>query len=795
MNKKIIIDANFLNETRAVLLSQNNNIEDIEYETATKQQNKSNIYLAKVTRVEPSLQAAFIEYGADKSGFLSFGEIHPDYYNISPFDTKSLSPISNLQEIALSNLPAEDLEENIRERSYNPLIDSDEIDLNIIEKLVDEKIQSEFNLEVLDNDIEPISSGGSNKEAENKLKQYKIQEVITKGQIILVQVTKEERGNKGASFTTFISLAGKYCVLMPNTPLQNGVSRKISNADERKRLKNIVSKVTANNSNTSSIIVRTAGAGSTTLDIKRDYDYLVKLWNKIREITLKSVAPCFIHEEDGLIQKIIRDMFDHTTKEMIIQGSVAYQNAVKFMKDILPTELSKLKEYKSKVPIFTKFAIEEQLANLYQPVFALPSGGYIVINPTEALISIDVNSGKATSEKNIEETALKTNLEAAREIARQVKLRDLSGLLVIDFIDMYDSRNRRIIERSFREFLSRDRARIQTANISQFGLLEMSRQRLRPSFLESNSSICSYCNGKGLVRADESNAMLILRTVENEIFNEEIDVINVFANVSSVIYLLNNKRIEISFIEEKYSLKLNFYVDPTATSDNYSIEKIKLPKKARNVGVNNKPLLQNPSANYQEEKSIKVAANRNKQKWKIAANKSEIAAGVNQDITVKNSEEKVYEEKGNYKQVKGRAALLKDSTPENVIQGGRENVPALPTRMDAPALPSAVAQAPKRAADSHLGDPKSVSPKQAATHVNENLTSKKETVKKQEIIAEEENSLKMTGQLAGNTNNSESVSPAKNTKKVYSRPRTRPKHKGERKNDTSAPSNEKIGES
>jgi len=606
MSKKIIIDANFPNETRVVLLSHNNNIEDIEYETAVKQQNKGNIYLAKITRVEPSLQAAFIDYGTDKSGFLPFSEIPIDYFQIPILDQKSTN--AGLPEIKAPEITPDDLAESEEPSHYNELIDSDEIDLNALELLVDEGSRSQFNLDVEDNDFETISTDREdNNQQNNPHKQYKIQDVIKKGQVLLVQVTKEERGNKGASFTGYISLAGKYCVLMPNTPLQNGVSRKISNADERKRLKNIISKIAADNiKSSSSIIARTAGTGCTTLDIKRDYDYLVRLWNKIREATLKSVAPCFIHEEDGIIQKTIRDICDHNVKELIIQGSAAYQSAVKFMKDILPTELYKLKEYKSKGPIFTKFAVEEQLSNLYQPIVSLQSGGYIVINPTEALISIDVNSGKATSERNIEETALKTNLEAAKEIARHVKLRDLSGLIVIDFIDMYEVRNRKIIERSFKEFLSRDKARIQTANISQFGLLEMSRQRLRPSFLESHSSICLHCNGKGVVRADESNAMLILRTIENEIFNEYIDIVNIFANISSVIYLLNNKRQEIVLIEDKYNLKLNFYSDPTATPDNYSIEKIKLPKKANNIHSVVKPALQNNSANYQEESELSV---------------------------------------------------------------------------------------------------------------------------------------------------------------------------------------------
>ena len=611
MSKKIIIDAAFPNETRVVLLSNNNNIEDIEYENAIRPQNKGNIYLAKITRIEPSLQAAFIDYGNEKSGFLPFSEIHPDYYHIPVADQKSLR--TNLKEITPPKITTEDAEEIAVSNVYNTLVDNDEIDISTIEKLVDDKLSTTFDLEVSDIDIETISP---DKEMTNSYKQYKIQEVIKKGQILLVQLVKEERGNKGASLTTYISLAGKYCVLMPNKSSQNGVSRKISNPDERKRLKNIISQLaTENNNESSSVIIRTAGIGRTTLEIKRDYNYLVRLWNKIREVTLKSIAPCFIHQEEGIIQKTIRDMFDHNVKELMVQGGNAYQSAIKFMRDILPTEISRVKEYKNKTPIFTKFAVEDQLSNLYQPIVALQSGGYVVINPTEALISIDVNSGRATSERNIEETALKTNLEAAKEIARQIRLRDLSGLLVIDFIDMYELRHRKIVERSLKEFLSRDRARIQTSNISTFGLLEMSRQRLRPSFLELNASICSHCNGKGLVRAGESNAMLILRTVENEIFHDSVDTVNVYASNNAIIYLLNNQRQEIAFIEAKYGIKLNFYLDPTATSDSYSVEKIKAVKKFSNVNVQNKPALQDISGIYQE-KAANTNNSRHKQKWK-----------------------------------------------------------------------------------------------------------------------------------------------------------------------------------
>jgi len=621
MNKKIIIDANFLTETRVVLLGQSNNIEDIEFQTARKQQNKGNIYLAKVTRIEPSLQAVFIEYGMDKSGFLPFSEIHPNYYNL-PASEKQF-PINAFPEIVPPNITTEDNEEKPIANSYDSLIDSEEIDLEAIEDLVESKFQSELNLEAAD-DIEIIQNG--KEENTPQYKQYKVQDVIRKNQILLVQVTKEERGNKCAAFTSYLSLAGKYCVLMPNKASQNGISRKISNGDERKRLKHILNKVVNGDKSPYSVIIRTAGRGCSTLDLKKDYNYLSRLWNKIRKSTAKFPAPCFIHEEDGIIRKTIRDMCDHSVKEVIIQGQEAYEDASKFMQDLLPSEVSKLKEHKSKTPIFTKFQVEEQLIKLYQPVVTLPSGGYIVINPTEALISIDVNSGKSTSEKNIEETALKTNLEAAKEIARQVKLRDLSGLIVVDFIDMDETKNRKIIERSFKEFLSRDRARIQTGNISQFGLLEFSRQRLRSSFLETNSSICSHCNGKGVVRADESNAMLILRTIENEILEDKIDIINVFANISSVIYLLNNKRLDIKFIEDKYNIKLNFYSDPNATSDSYSIEKVKLLKKNSTSSNAAKPVIQNHSADYTEEEPKKEQLRKNKHKWKTASSNNNIVA-------------------------------------------------------------------------------------------------------------------------------------------------------------------------
>ena len=605
MKKRIIIDGNFPTETRVVLLDKKNSIENIEFNSTNKKQIKGNIYLAKVTRVEPSLQAAFVDYGEEKSGFLPFSEIHPDYYQVLSSDSKSKTIAGN--EIISPEITSEDLEEKESRNKFHELIESDDIDISAIEKMVDEKLQSDINIAAEEDEVDAIS-----KESESTEKHFKIQEVIKKGQILLVQASKEERGNKGASLTTYISLAGKYCVLMPNKPSQNGISRKISNHDERKRLKKIINDLAEKGNSCSSVIARTAGAGHTTLEIKKDYDYLARLWNKIREATLKSKAPCFIHQEDGVILKTIRDMFDRNVKEIIVQGKEAYALCQKYMKDVLPSQAKVVKEYKSKAPIFTKFGIEDQLIKLYQPIVHLPSGGYIVINPTEALISIDVNSGKATGERNIEEMALKTNLEAAREIARQSRLRDLSGLLVLDFIDLSETKNRKILERSLWEYFSKDKARIQTAPISTFGLLEVSRQRLRPSFLEMNSNICSHCSGKGIVRADESNAMLILRTIENEIFNGKYDVVNVFGIASSIIYLLNHKREEISFIESKYSIKLSFSIDRDATSDSYSIEKIKLSDKNRNSTAQYSPALQDTSEIYNEPEEKSHTKNRRK---------------------------------------------------------------------------------------------------------------------------------------------------------------------------------------
>ena len=691
MSKKIIVDANFPSETRVFLLDKNNNIENLEFSSTNKKQIKGNIYLAKITRIEPSLQAAFVDYGNEKGAFLPFSEIHPDYYQTLSTDKKTNTLAGN--ELSSAEITSEDLAEKSANTKFHELIDSDDVDISTIEKMIDEKLQSDFNIDAEDDEIESISR--DNEEFQHR--NYKIQEVLKKGQILLIQATKEERGNKGASMTTFISLAGKYCVLMPNKPSQNGISRKISNAEERKRLKKIINDLVSKTENKSfSVIARTAGAGHTTLEIKKDYDYLAKLWNKIRETTLQSQAPCFIHQEDGIILKTIRDMFDRNVKEIIVQGKQAYTSCIKFMNDILPHEVKSVKEYKSKTPIFTKFGIEDQLIKLYQPVVYLPSGGYIVINPTEALVSIDVNSGKSTSERNVEEMALKTNLEAAKEISRQARLRDLSGLLIIDFIDLNDNKNKKILERSLWEYFSKDRARIQTSHISSFGLLEMSRQRLRPSFLEMNSNICPHCSGKGVVRADESNAMLILRTIENEIFNSSYDVVNVFGIASSVIYLLNNKRAEISFVENKYNIKLNFCIDKDATSDSYSIEKIKLSDKYKSLDLDDAPVLQDTSEIYNEfSDNNKSMQSKSKQKIERISNvststKTEVKA---EDPEIANEDQPDAQEKTATKkrrQNRNRKRIAKKSNAQSTNNSSTASTPEQPSDNTSPVIKDSV---------------------------------------------------------------------------------------------------------
>ncbi|GIR97545.1 MAG: hypothetical protein CM15mP100_7650 [Alphaproteobacteria bacterium] len=484
MTKKMLIDAHQPEETRVVLLN-GNKIEEFDYENNSLIQLKGNVYLARVTRVEPSLQAAFVEYGGNRQGFLALSEIHPDYYRIPVEDREALT----------AQTDSENEQDSVSEQSENISGDT----------------TADNSPEEIGGDDEHDSRSQS---SESVIRHYKIQEVITRKQILLVQVVKEERGNKGAALTTYLSLAGRYCVLMPNSNRGGGVSRKITNVADRKRLKSVVSDLDIPKG--MAVIVRTAGSKRTKTEIKRDYAYLSKLWNEIREKTLQSEAPTLIHEEGSLVKRAIRDIYTNDIDEVLIEGEDSYKVAKSHMKMLIPSHAKRVSKYHGSEHLFQKYGVEPQLDTIHQGEVTLKSGGYLVINQTEALVAIDVNSGKATRERNIEETALKTNLEAAEEVSRQLKLRDLSGLIVIDFIDMEENRNKSAIERKLKDSLRYDRARIQVGSISHFGLLEMSRQRLRPSLAESVSQTCPHCAGTGRIRSINSSALKILRVVEEE---------------------------------------------------------------------------------------------------------------------------------------------------------------------------------------------------------------------------------------------------------------------------------------
>ena len=453
MTKRMLIDATQTEEIRVVMTS-GNRVEDFDFEVASRRPLKGNIYLAQVTRVEPSLQAAFVEYGGNRHGFLAFSEIHPDYYRIPMEDREALLA----EQTEDSEFSEEDTETERNDRS-NAELDSESTDSNI---------ESEI-------DTDPLAENSKTEEPRSvtKRRRYKIQEVIARRQIMLVQVVKEERGNKGAALTTFLSLAGRYCVLMPNTPRGGGVSRKIISALDRKRLKSVVEGLSVPHG--MAVIVRTAGSQRTKTEIKRDYEYLIRLWDEIREATLVSTAPYLVHEEGNLIKRSIRDLYTRDIDEILVEGDNGYRLAKSFMKTLMPSHARRVQMFSSGgIPLFSRFQIENQLDSLYESTVQLKSGGYLVLNQTEALVAVDVNSGKSTRERNIEETALKTNLEAAEEVARQLRLRDLAGLVVIDFIDMYESRNQHAIERKMKDVIKSDRARIQLGRISQFGLMELS---------------------------------------------------------------------------------------------------------------------------------------------------------------------------------------------------------------------------------------------------------------------------------------------------------------------------------
>lgn len=703
MSKKMLIDDTQPEETRVVVLD-GNKIEDVEFESSYRKQIKGNVYLAKVMRIEPSLQAAFVDYGGNRHGFLAFGEIHPDYYHITPEqlaeyeketdiiienkkqyikereaerarirEEKALKRAQRLAELALAEQAEQtEAEQSATEESAEaalsgnnnaaneaPVIENENIKNDTIAEkesseeatavnsensdstqninstapsdttneepsdtaqkkprrprrkpspttMADSEVAEEAKISVpcsenysdSDENCEPQNNINDDDlpeedeedseydfEAQRKLilmrKLYhnsNIQDVIKEGQILLVQVVKEERGNKGAALTTYLSLAGRYCVLMPNRIKSGGVSRKITNSQDRKRLKGIIKDLPM--SKDMSLIVRTAGEEKTKADITRDYNYLIRTWNQIRLDSLKNQAPALIYEEGNLIKRALRDMFTKDISEIIIDGDNAYKTARNFMKILSPHNMKKLKSCRpNEAPLFQRYQVETQLDKLHDPNVPLASGGYLVINPTEALVSIDVNSGKATKEKDLEETALKTNLEAADEIAKQLRMRNLAGLVVIDFIDMDEPKNNLAIEKRMKEAMKNDRARVQISKMSCFGLLEISRQRMHSSFLESNYHTCPHCHGRGIVRTIESGAMSILRIIEEEGSKNRSSMINIFLPTEYAIYLLNQKRSALSEIEKHYKMSIVISADDSVKNvAEYRIERTKAQK-------------------------------------------------------------------------------------------------------------------------------------------------------------------------------------------------------------------------
>ncbi len=679
----MLIDATHAEETRVVVVD-GNKVEEFDFESENKRQLAGNIYLAKVTRVEPSLQAAFVDYGGNRHGFLAFSEIHPDYYQIPVADREALmeeerayaeamrardeededpkpkrrtrsrsktraekaktadavetkevaasnGEISGMETIDLSDdttdlaevpeatSPMETVAETpveepkgedqasdsqtVEAQGDDTIVDAPEVE-SVIADAAEEAEETSSEDEADDSDdenAEATEAKDSSSDAADKddsiesvaddddqedirpprkprPKRYKIQEVIKVRQVLLVQVVKEERGNKGAALTTYLSLAGRYCVLMPNTARGGGISRKITNAVDRKKLKEIAAELDVPTG--AGLIVRTAGAKRTKAEIKRDYEYLQRMWEQIRELTLKSIAPAKIYEEGDLIKRSIRDLYNREIDEVLVEGERGYRIAKDFMKMIMPSHAKNVKNYQDQLPLFARYQVESYLGGMFNPTVQLKSGGYIVIGVTEALVAIDVNSGRATKEASIEETALKTNLEAAEEVARQLRLRDLAGLIVIDFIDMDERKNNAAVEKRMKDKLKTDRARIQVGRISGFGLMEMSRQRLRPGMIEATTAPCPHCHGTGLIRSDDSMALSILRQIEEEGTRRRSREVLVKCPVDIANYLMNQKREHIAQIEARYGLSVRIEGDVTLVSPDFSLEKFKTASRA-----------------------------------------------------------------------------------------------------------------------------------------------------------------------------------------------------------------------
>ncbi len=561
MTRRMLIDATHPEETRVVVLS-GNRLEEFDFETSTKKQIKGNIYLAKITRVEPSLQAAFVEYGGNRHGFLSFSEIHPDYYRLPVADRRALLA----EEAAASDAAGGEKAAPAATGGNGADGDGERGDGGKPDGGA--TLLDDASLETVGGDDMDDVESHQRKIA----RRYKIQEVVSRRQIMLVQVVKEERGTKGAALTTYISLAGRYCVLMPNTPRRGGISRRITNPSDRKRLRGMMDELSIPQG--MAVILRTAGMERSKAEIKRDYEYLLKNWNQIREVTLQSKAPAMIYEEGDLIKRSLRDLYTRDIDEILVDGEAGYRAAKTFMRQLIPSHAKRVQPYReSGHPMFYRYQLEGQIDNIHNPEVQLKSGGYIVINATEALVAIDVNSGRATRERHIEETALKTNVEAAEEIARQLRLRDLAGLIVIDFIDMEEARNRSRVEKRLKEAMRLDRARIQLGRISPFGLLELSRQRLRPSLLEASTERCPTCGGMGHVRSTESTVLQALRTIEEEAMRKRDRDLTVFAPTAVAFYLLNQKRHAIAEIESRYRFRVTVAADDTLMPPGVRIER------------------------------------------------------------------------------------------------------------------------------------------------------------------------------------------------------------------------------
>ena len=587
MSKNILIDTTNKIETR-IAFTEDGKLDDFEIETNKKNAVKGDVYLAKITRIEPSLQAAFVDFGSNRNGFLPLTEIHPDYFKIPAADEEKIKELND----KINNEKEEDDLQN--SENVNELDESDND--NIETKSEEEKDNADGKTIPIRNRKNKKLS--PRKEYFNFFRKYKIQDVIRPKQVLLVQINKEERGLKGAALTTYLSFAGRYCVLMPNSMNSDGISRKIGDLEERKKLKQILSSVEIPEK--MSVIVRTAGIGRTKKEISKDISFLVSQWNKIREITLKSEAPEMIHEEGNVLKRAIRDMLSEDVEKILVEGKEGYDKVKKITKNLAPAFVKKVKQHKSdENSLFASNNIETQINDLFSLNVKLKSGGSIVINTTEALVAVDVNSGKNTSERNIENTALKTNLEAAVEVARQLRLRDLGGLVVIDFIDMDDYRNNFKVEKTLKTSLVRDRARVQVGRISMFGLMELSRQRLRSSLIDKSFERCNYCKGSGLILNSSSIIDQILKVIKEKISENKNSIINVKCNSGLAENLLNNKKSEINALENKFESKINFYFDPQYSlhdpvidvdegyqSDN--IEKTSIKKKNRVTKINKK---------------------------------------------------------------------------------------------------------------------------------------------------------------------------------------------------------------